>query len=50
MNYEKSIIQINVQKIDIDLNHPLNLFKNYETSGSGFFIDTKLILTCYHVI
>lgn len=50
MNYEKSIIQINVRKIDIDLNHPLNLYKNYETSGTGFFIDEKLILTCYHVI
>jgi hypothetical protein len=50
MNYEKCIIQINVQKKDIDLNHPLNLFKNYKSSGTGFFIDKNMILTCYHVI
>jgi len=49
-NYEKSIVKITVQQIEIDLNHPLNLFSKSESSGTGFFIDDGLILTCYHVV
>lgn len=50
MNYEKSVVKITVQRIVIDLNHPLNLFDNESVSGSGVFIEKGLILTCYHVI
>ena len=47
---ENSIVQIMVQKTDIDLNHPLNIFKNSQSSGTGFLISKNEILTCYHVI
>jgi S1-C subfamily serine protease len=47
---ENSVVQICSQNIEIDLNHPLNIFKTTESSGTGFFIDINEILTCYHVI
>jgi S1-C subfamily serine protease len=47
---ENSIVQIMVQKTEIDLNHPLNIFKNIQSSGTGFLISKNEILTCYHVI
>lgn len=49
-NYEKSIVKITVQQLEIDLNHPLNLFSKNESTGTGFYIDSKLILTCHHVV
>ncbi len=49
-NIEKSIVQISVQKTEIDLNYPLNVFKNIQSSGTGFFISKDEILTCFHVI
>ncbi len=50
INYEKSIVKITVQQLDIELNHPLNLFSKNESTGTGFYIDSQLILTCYHVV
>jgi S1-C subfamily serine protease len=50
INYEKSIVKITVQQLEMDLNHPLNLFSKNESTGTGFYIDSKLILTCYHVV
>jgi hypothetical protein len=50
MNYENYVVHITVQKNDIDLNHPLNKFSNSQISGTGFFIEYGLILTCYHVV
>lgn len=50
MNYENYIVHIFVQKKDIDLNNPLNTFANSKVSGTGFYIDKGLILTCYHVV
>jgi S1-C subfamily serine protease len=47
---ENSIFQILVKKKVIDLNNPLNIFKNEEISGTGFLIDKNEILTCFHVI
>lgn len=47
---EKSVVQIYSQKIDIDLNHPLNIFKTTQSTGTGFFIAQNEILTCYHVV
>ena len=50
MNYENYVVHINVQKKDIDLKHPLNTFGNSKSTGTGFYIDKGLILTCYHVV
>ena len=50
MNYENYVVYITVQKRDIDLDHPLNTFSNSQSSGTGFYIDKGLILTCYHVV
>jgi hypothetical protein len=50
INYENYIVHITVQQKDIDLKHPLNSFGNSKSSGTGFYIDKGLILTCYHVI
>ena len=50
LKIENSIVQILVQKTDIDLNHPLNIFKNTQTSGTGFLISKDEILTCFHVV
>jgi S1-C subfamily serine protease len=47
---EKSVVQIYSQKIEIDLNHPLNIFKTSQSTGTGFFIANNEILTCYHVV
>lgn len=50
INYENYVVHITVQQKDIDLNHPLNSFGNSKSSGTGFYIDKGLILTCYHVV
>jgi hypothetical protein len=50
MNYENYVVHINVQQKDIDLKHPLNTFGNFKSSGTGFYIDKGIILTCYHVV
>lgn len=47
---ENSAVQIYCQQIEIDLNHPLNIFKTSQSSGTGFFISKNEILTCYHVV
>ena len=50
LKIENSIVQILVQKTEIDLNHPLNIFKNIQSAGSGFLISNDEILTCFHVV
>jgi len=49
-NYEYNIVRITVQKKEYDLKHPLNLFGNHKSMGTGVYIDKGIILTCYHVI
>jgi hypothetical protein len=50
INYEYYIVRISVQKKELDLKHPLNLYSNYKASGTGVYIDKGIILTCYHVV
>lgn len=50
MNLENHIVHIITQKKDNDLNHPLNNFSSSKSSGTGFYIECGIILTCYHVV
>ena len=50
MNFENYVVLIITHKKEDDLNHPLNNYTNSKSSGTGFYIDNGLILTCYHVI
>ena len=50
MNFENYIVHITTQIKDDDLNHPLNNFSSLKSSGTGFYIECGIILTCYHVI
>jgi S1-C subfamily serine protease len=50
MNWEKSVVKINVILKDINYGHPLNNMGTLTSTGTGFFISKKLILTCYHVV
>ena len=50
MNFENYVIHITTQSKDDDLNHPLNNFTSIKSSGTGFYIDHGIILTCYHVV
>ena len=49
-NFANYIVKINVKQNNIDFNSPLNLNNIESVSGTGFFIDKNLIITCYHVI
>jgi len=50
MNFENYVVHITTQIKENDLNHPLNNFSSSKSSGTGFYIDCGIILTCYHVI
>jgi hypothetical protein len=50
MNFENYIVHITTHEKEDDLNHPLNEFGSSKSSGTGFYIDRGIILTCYHVI
>lgn len=49
MNWENLVVKLIVITKDIDFSHPLNT-TNVQVSGTGFFINNKEILTCYHVV
>jgi len=47
--YENYVVNIKVSEYDINLDYPdNNEYSN--SSGTGFYIDYGLILTCYHVV
>ena len=50
MNWENIVVKLNIKTNDIDFNSPLNIYSIYGSSGTGFFITSKFILTCYHVV
>ena len=50
MNFENYIVHITTQQKEDDLNHPLNNFTSSKSTGTGFYIDNGIILTCYHVV
>jgi S1-C subfamily serine protease len=50
MDWENYIVKLNVKSKVIDFNHPLNIYETQNTSGTGFFISDREILTCFHVI
>jgi hypothetical protein len=50
MNWENSVVKLNVKARIIDYNHPLNIYNTESFTGTGFFISNQLILTCYHVV
>ena len=50
MNWEECVIKIEVKSTNLDFNSPLDNTNIISSSGSGFFIGDKQILTCYHVI
>jgi S1-C subfamily serine protease len=50
MDWDNYVVKLNVKSKVIDFNHPLNVYETQNTSGTGFFINKKEILTCYHVV
>ena len=46
----KAIIRIFTDSIIFDWGKPFNNTNNSQSIGTGFFIDSQYILTCYHVI
>jgi len=50
MNFDYYIVHITNQQKETDLNHPLNNFNSSQSTGTGFYIDKGIILTCYHVV
>ena len=50
MDWENIVVKLNVKVNEINFNSPLNTRNIISSSGTGFFITKKLILTCYHVV
>ncbi len=50
MNWDKIVVKLIVINKQTEFKQPLNNFSTVESTGTGFFIDKKLILTCYHVV
>lgn len=50
MEATKSIVQIFANNIEFDWANPHRVYNEYQSFGTGFFIDNKYILTCAHVI
>jgi len=50
MNWNNSVVKLSVKSREINFNHPLNIFGSSNSTGTGFFISNKYILTCYHVV
>ena len=50
MEVEDIIVKIFVEKRQLNIQHPDLDLDTASSTGSGFFIDKDIILTCYHVI
>jgi S1-C subfamily serine protease len=50
MDWDNYVVKLNVKSKVTDFNHPLNIYETQNSSGTGFFISPKQILTCFHVV